>query len=218
MTSLYVVVWFHQYEFGQLWDVFSIHLYRLLWSDTFFVVRMFWLFSHLFHHHDDFFSTMVLERRANVEIFGVNFIITYIYRFDLNRSLVNNRRWAWMGLGNARKINLVDDSLHFILLIRRFLLDDEQMFSLFSSSTFNFRFWDLMDSPLARMVEECRDRFGVKYWVKQAWAILFLFLQQRSNEQSERYLYTHTKTSTIIDPPDSPIEFRFSRNDDFFFV
>ena len=58
-----------------------------------------------------------------------------------------------------------------ILLIRRFLFeltDNEQTFSLFSSSTFNFRFWDFIESLFERMVEERRDRFGVKYWVKQA--------------------------------------------------
>jgi len=56
----------------------------------------------------------------------------------------------------------------FFLLIRRFLFDNEQTFSLFSSSIFNFRFCDFIESPLARMVEECLDRLGVKYWVKQA--------------------------------------------------
>lgn len=66
----------------------------------------------------------------------------------------------------------------FALLIRRFLFelgDNEQTFSLFSSSSFNFLFCDLTGSPLARIVDERLDRFGVKYWVKQAWAILILY-------------------------------------------
>ena len=61
-----------------------------------------------------------------------------------------------------------------LLLMRRFLfapVDTAQTFSLFSSSILRLRLCDWIGSPLASMVDERRDRLGVKYWVKQAWAI-----------------------------------------------
>jgi len=62
------------------------------------------------------------------------------------------------------KFNKEKDRVLFsFLLIRRFLFDNEQSFSLFSSSNFNFRFCDFDDSLLERIVEERLDRFGVKY-------------------------------------------------------